>query len=198
MKASEVLTFLINPFTKIAGWKAFGIGIVIVCVTVLIAYANGIFFNGALDTHFMTDRSLSMAFIYQAVALFSMVLVMYLISLPFAKSVRFQDVLGTVTLARFPFMLTAFTGFLLNAEQAQDVVKSLFVRSFDHPHLFIFVLVTFLMLCTGIWYIALLYNAFRVSTDIKGGKSVGLIILIVLLAETLSLVANYFIGNVEL
>lgn len=192
---NSLWSLLVNPFTHIAGWKAFVLGIIIVCVTVLIGYFSNIYFPGALDVKVTTRVSLKSAYVFQMIGLASLVLVMYLSSLIFAKRTRFQDILGTVTLSRFPLFFTALSGFLVEEDCINNLAQLVLDRStaFNISDYVGFIIVMLLMIPVVIWQIALLYNAFKVSTGMKGGKCIVVFIGSVILAEIISIILIYIV-----
>ena len=185
--------FLINPFTKIAGWKAFGIGIVIVIATVLVGYLNGICFPGLISIKSVPDLTLGNAFLLQSVGLLSTVIIMYIAGLIFAKNVRFQDILGTTTLSRAPLLLLSPFGFMVEHIDPRAMLQSAMDGTFSLMDIKGMLVFGLLCMLFAVWVIALLYNAFRVSTNIKGGKSVGIFIAVILLSEVLANIALYLI-----
>ena len=179
-----------NPFEWIAGWKAFLIGIIIVCLTVIVGYFSNTYFYG-LNVKHIPDISLPMAFLLQAIGLCSTVVIMYIISTIATKNVRFQDIMGTVTLSRYPFLLAALSGFLITPNILDNVLNGIKPSIWA---LIQFGIVSIIMMLVVILGVALLYNAFKVSTNIKGAKGVSLFILIMILSEvvTMIIVSNLF------
>ena len=181
---------LYNPFEWIAGWKAFVIGIIIVCVTVVVGHLGSTYFYGIQVKH-IPDISLLTAFLLQVTGLGITTLIMYLVSVIAAKGVRFQDVLGTVTLARYPFLLAALAGFLITSETLDSILNGTKMETQAIIQLSVSGIIMMLVIILGV---ALLYNAFKVSTNIKGAKGVFLFILIMILSEiaTILIVSNCF------
>jgi hypothetical protein len=111
--------------------------------------------------------------------------------------VRFQDILGTVTLARYPYLFLALmmlyfnpkimpvTERLLETAASGAGISNALLSVADYLLLLFFAL--FALLFT-VWYIALLYNAFKVSTGIKGYKTAVLLTAIILVSETVTFV----------
>jgi hypothetical protein len=185
-----------NPFTKIAGWKAFAVGVVIVCATVVIGYWNDAYFTGI---QMKAGKNLGPAhcFIIQTAGLLSMVALMYLVSLFFTKRVRFQDILGTVTLARYPYLFLALSMFyfnpkilpvtekLLETAASGGEISNALLSVTDYLLLLLFALFALLLI---VWSMALLYHAFKVSTGIKGYKTAVLLTGIILVSETVTFI----------
>lgn len=193
MKSNNLSTWLFNPFIRIAGWKAFGIGIIIVCITVIIGHFSNTIYFGVLEVKAVSGFSLEKAFLSQAIGLFGTILFMYLACLKYSKDVRFQDILGTVTLSRYPFIFSSLAGFLTDPELGKEILKSVLDGTFNPVDYIGLFAVGFLMIVIIVWHVILLYNAFKVSSNIKGTLSVVLFIAVIILSEIFSFVLVYFI-----
>jgi len=186
------LKWVYNPFEKTAGWKAFGIGIVILCVTTIVGYFGNMVFYG-IQAKVVPAVTWSMVFSLQALGLAVFVAVMYVTALFFTKHVRFQDILGTVTLAKYPLLLMALLSLALGKAVASIDINQLINMEFSYMDiisLFVFGIFAIFLL---IWEITLLYNAFRVSTNLKGIKSVVLFTSILLVSEIITIVLVFII-----
>jgi hypothetical protein len=188
---SKKWKWIYNPFEKIAGWKAFGIGILILGITTILGYfSNTIFFGISIkQVHSIT---LCKAFSLQALSLAITVAVMYLTALFFAKRVRFQDILGTVTLAKYPLLLIIPLLWTLNdkmMEITDRLLQALQDNLYQMANVFsisdyvVLIGYSFLSLIILVWNIALLFNAFKVSTNMKGVKCGLVFTAILLVAE---------------
>lgn len=175
-------SLLFNPFTRLAGGKALAIGLIIMAIVAVIGAYSQVYFDGALDIHAKPLSDLPAALIFMATGYVALVVVFYIMGLIFSKKVRFIDIAGTVALSRFPYLLAALAGFLINdtmraVEQGLIPANSI-SKSVSFPFLTVIVLVVI------IWHIALLYNAYRESTGLKNTKGTITFIAGVLLAET--------------
>ncbi|MDR1756510.1 MAG: hypothetical protein LBR65_06085 [Culturomica sp.] len=179
---------LFNPFVRIAGYKAFLIGIVFLLLTAVVGNINQIYFPGILSTKSIPCLQLYHALIFQAIAVSVAVLIFYLLGLLFAKKVRFQDILGTVTLSRYPCLISAALGFLAQKDMAQlmEMLRSGNIAFTLSLRFWVFTLIAMLV-C--VWSLVLLYKAFKISTGLKQGvKLTWLFIAGVLLTEGISAV----------
>lgn len=185
--------WLYNPFEYIAGWKAFGIGSAILLLTTVIGYWGHTVFY-ALEVKAGSNISLGKAFSLQALGLAVTVVLTYLIAFCFARRTRFQDMLGTITLAKYPLLLISILSWILGDKiisiNAEEIINNRLLLS-DYIYLFVFAIFSILVLT---WEIALLYNAFRVSSNLKKSKCVILFILAMLISEitTILLVAAIY------
>lgn len=165
------LKLLYNPFERIAGWKAFFIGISIVSISVVIAYYGNQYYKGAMNIRIVENANLGYAFLSQAIGLLCMVLLFFVAGLVFSKGVRFQDVLGTTTLARYPYIIPAIFGYFMDLDSINEIGMSILSGEIlSIGNLISLTVIGLVMVLVLVWYVALLWNAFRISTDIKGGK----------------------------
>ena len=177
-----------NPFEKVAGWKAFGIGIIILGITTITGYFGDTVFYG-ISVKLVPDITWSMAFSLQALGLAVTVIIMYITALFFAKHVRFQDILGTVTLAKYPLILMAFLSLIFGNKLASAIDVSKIINNkitfSDYTLLFVFGIIAITVI---VWVIALLYHAFKVSTNLKGVKCGILFTILMLVSEIITII----------
>jgi len=188
MKYKKVFGFLINPFIRIAGWQAFGLGLLFVILMGLLGTYSGIAFDGVIDMH-MIDISLLQSFLYLGIDLVCLVVVIWLTGLIVSKNFRFIDILGTMILAKAPFLLLSIAGFFTTTPDLSEIYKDPYII-FQSVS---FVILIALSIPVIIWSITLMFNAFRVSCDIKGSKLTVAFIVALLVSEALSKVLIYFL-----
>jgi hypothetical protein len=181
------LKILYNPFEWIAGWKAFLIGIIIVLLSVVIADYGNQYYQGAMNIRLVPEANLAYGLLSQGVALLCMVMLFYISGRIFSRGVRFQDVLGTTTLARYPYIIPAFFGYFFDFDSLNDITMTALSGDISGVggELSLLVIFGFILLIVLIWYIALLWNAFRISTDIKGGKGIVIFIIALIMTDLL-------------
>ncbi len=171
--------WLFNPFIYVAGSRALITGLVLMVITAIIAFVSHTHFDGVIDVH--TSRNpapLAVSFMEQIVNLACVIILFYAAGLLFSKSsVRLVDIAGTLSLARWPMIFVAIIGFGLIAP-ASDSLKVV-MESITPLH----ILLSIVSLLLSIWMIALMYNAFTVSANIKGGKALIVFIACLLIAE---------------
>ena len=86
MKSNEFLGLLINPFRKVAGWQAFGLGLVFVGVMGVVGTLAHVAFDGALDMHLTENLTYAQSFLYLGISVASVVLVLWLAGLMIASA----------------------------------------------------------------------------------------------------------------
>lgn len=177
---------LYNPFDRIAGWKAFLAGLPIVCATVVLGWLTDTVAYG-LEVKTGGGISLEKDFIFTGVGLACTVIIMYVVGLIFSKGVRFQDILGTVTLARAPYILSPLVGLLADPDldiQMEEMMQTGNMGAINWSSI---LFISLFAIVVSVWAVALLYHAFRTSTGLKGGKCAGLFIFSLIASEVVML-----------
>lgn len=169
-------TWLFRPFTYIAGGKALLTGWLIMLLTSVVAYFSRTHFDGAIDAHasFLT-LPYYVYLLETLIAWGSVVACCYAAAVIFARtSFRFVDLAGTTALARTPMLGFALLNFVMPpVSMASDITPMVLALSL-------------LGLPFLIWTLILLYQAFSVSTNMKGNKAILIFIGALLVAEVLS------------
>lgn len=189
------IKLLYNPFEKIAGWKAFAIGFPIILISVFIAYDAGSLFWRSTNLTFLDGKSLFDAYLWHGLSLLTMCVCFYIMGLILAKSIRLQDIVGFVLLARIPYLFMALISYLFTEEDLMFLLSSLGDMNIESllpliSRISIMALVSIIVL---VWYIALLYNGYRVSTGLKGWKCIWSFIVALVFADILFLLIAYLI-----
>ncbi|MDL2241036.1 hypothetical protein LJC69_05370 [Bacteroidales bacterium OttesenSCG-928-K22] len=198
MTRKEIFKLIfVNPFEKIAGWQALGLGLIFMILTAVVGSCNGSYYDGALDMHASGKAyPLWIAFAMLGIDLASIIIMFLIAGLIFSRNFRVVDVIGTTVLAKAPTLLLGISGFV----PAPDFVETLT----ENPEAFInnpnmifssvsFIVVAILMIPVLVWTIALFYNAFKVSLNIRKNNTI-IFILAVIFAEVISkILINYII-----
>lgn len=189
MKSKEFFGLMFNPFTRIAGLQAFGIGMLLLLLTGFIGSYSNVRFDGVLDMHLGAEISLMKSFSFLAIDIMSVVLVMWFTGLMISKGFRFVDILGTMTLAKAPYLILAVAGYFCTVPDTKEILNNPYIvfQSIS------FILLIILSLPIIIWSITLMYNGFKVSCDVKGTKLTVAFIIAITVSEIISKILIYFI-----
>ena len=192
VKNKTIFSWLVNPFTHIAGGKAVLIGLGIQLLTVFVCNLTDVHFDGALDIHGGAEATLTQDFLMWGISVASIILLMYVSGLILTKGFRFVDLLGTVLIARTPYIINVITIALIELPSTETIIAdpmSIFT-SVSMLALMSLTLITILIL---VWHIALLYNAYKVSIGLSGNKVIISFIIVIFLAEIISKALIYSI-----
>jgi hypothetical protein len=173
-RALKIKTWLFNPFIHIAGMKALLAGLFIMSVTGMTGYYSNTNFDGVIDIHISYVDDIIKYIIELIIPWLLVSFFMYISGRIFSKSqIRFVDVFGTQALARAPFFLASFLGF---------------VPAFQHLTIYsteIFLL-GIIMIIIIAWSVTLMYNAYRITINIKGERAVISFIIVLVLSEVIA------------
>ena len=191
MKTNEFGSLIFNPFKRIAGWEAFGIGLVIAVLTTFTGNFAGIYFDGVIDMHFAENFDSLKSWLMIPVNIISISVIMWLAGITVSKNFRFIDILGTMTLSRAPFLLIALASFFVKVPDLSGIMQDPFVI-FDSISFIIILIFTFPII---IWSVTLLYNAYKISTGASGQKLSISFIFGLVIAEIISKIIIYQIDK---
>ena len=190
--AGRLRTWLFNPFHYVAGKEALIPGVALVLITGLVGSLSSTHFDGVLDFHTGLPTSL---WVYAAEGLLNWMVMGVLLllggKLISRSRVRIQDALGTQALARAPMVVTAlclllpgyrrFAGHL--AARYFHVLPEVQTSPADSVAFFAGLIISMLMI---IWMVALMYRGYTVSSNVSGGKAVGVFIAALFVGEVIS------------
>lgn len=191
MKNKEFWGLMFNPFTKIAGWEALGLGLAINILAAFIGIYSRTVFDGAFDVHLVPQADLIKSFSYMGISLFSLILTMTILAFVISQSFRIVDIIGTLLLSRAPLILIALAGFFTQAPDIKAIVANpaaLFTSVS-------FIAVMILIVPVIIWSVMLQYNAMKVSCGVKGNKLIVGFIIALFAAEVLSKITLIYFLN---
>jgi len=191
MKTNEFGSLIFNPFKRIAGWEAFGIGLVIAVLTTFTGNFAGIYFDGVIDMHFAENFDSLKSWLMIPVNIISISVIMWLAGITVSKNFRFIDILGTMTLSRAPFLLIALASFFVKVPDLSGIMQDPFVI-FDSISFIIILIFTFPII---IWSVTLMYNAYKISTGASGQKLSISFIFGLIIAEIISKIIIYQIDK---
>ena len=190
-------TLLFNPFVYVAGAEALGLGLAAILGASLIGFISRTHFDGVLDTHTGAHAPLWIFLAEGLVDWLSLGLVLLIFGKIISNTAfRTLDLFGTQALARWP---TLFIGLLtlppayqrFNRELLAAVSTPGSLPNFASPDAAVFFAVAILVLPLICWMVALMYQAYSVSCNVKAGKAIGTFIAGLILAEILSKIGVY-------
>ncbi len=196
MKAEEkrksLAGWLFNPFLFWGGEKLLLAGLLAMLLHIPMAMVFNIRFGGALDMHVGPQApALPVILTDILIAWAIMFMVLYAAIRLFGKTARLIDIAGAVGVARIPLLLTSIPAYFTAPEiEAPEEVLAL-----QGSELGWLIAGALLTLPFFIWFIVLLFNTYKVNSNLTGWKlGVGFVGALIL-AEIASLMLNsYFTG----
>ena len=176
-----------NPFTRVAGWQAFWVGMVIVVASAVLASYGNLLFDGAIDAHFGNDVGIVQSLAVTGISLLSVVVRCTWPRFSSPRASVSSISLGTMTLGMSPFLLLAiispFVSYPTVDQLLQDPVVLLSILS----------LAVHIDFITGHCMVHCLDVQWFRSTGAKGTKLVIAFIVALLSAEVVSKVCIHFL-----
>jgi len=194
---NKAVTLLFNPFVYIAGLKALLIGVPAMLLAAYLGSLTNTHFDGVPDMHTGPEAPLWIYFSEVLIDWLSLSVVLLLFGLVLSKtSFRIIDVVGTQALARWPTVFMsllvlphAFKRFMKEVlEQLQQ--GDIHFKTLDAVVFLAVSLGIFVFLC---WMFVLMYKAFSLSCNVKGGKAIIVFIVSMIVAEVIAKISLYYL-----
>ena len=182
MRNKEIFKLIFNPFHKIAGWEALGLGGVTAIATALIGRFSNAVTDGALDLHLVQQTTFAHTAMFTGISFISLIVCMTIAAFAISKSFRIVDIAGTISLAKAPILLAVLLGFFTTVPDQKAIIANPMILLTSAT----FIVVTLLIIPISIWSIALMFNAFKVSTGAKGTSLVMTFIIALVASEIFS------------
>jgi hypothetical protein len=171
---------LYNPFRYIAGGKSLIIGIITLLIASWLGRWNNLHFDGVIDIHIGAKAPDWFFYAETFLSWFIISMLLYLASFIISKTkVRIIDIFGTQAMAKIPLIVVAIISFIpqfhfqINANGLPKIDIWLIIYGF-------------ITIIFTIWIIALMYNAYSLSANIKGAKAIISFIVTLIIAEAIS------------
>ena len=190
-------TLFFNPFVYVAGAKALFLGLATMLLTGLIGAWSNTHFDGVLDTHTGAHVPLWF-FLAEGMVDWLCLAVVLLVAGAIVSKTAFRiiDVLGTQALARWPAIFISLVTLPKGFQRFTQYLTEQFLKpgakvEFSAVDAAAFCVAVMAMIPLVCWMVFLMYKAYSVSCNVKGGKAIGTFIAGLILAEILSKVAIY-------
>jgi hypothetical protein len=179
-------TWLFNPFKFIAGKKALMLGIGAMLITAIVCLVEKMHLDGVIDAHEGRETASYYYFIEPVIDWLCLALPLYIFGRIFsASSIRFVDVAGTSALARYPMFFVVLSGFFI-PDLPHDEQKIISIIQNNPQVVAQLIVVALLAIPFMVWTVALMYNAYSTSVNLKGPKAAWSFIASFIIAEILS------------
>lgn len=173
--------YLINPFIRIAGFKSLIIGFIGLIILSFASFKTGTHFNGLSNIGFAKDSNFIVYALEHIINWGVISVIMFLSAIFLSKSkVRMIDFIGTSLLARIPLIIAPVFRFIPN-------FRSFIIQSFE----MYFIIGIYLL--SLIWTIVLLFNGFKISSNLKNDRLVITFIIGLITSEIITRITIYSI-----
>lgn len=183
---------IFNPFNRIAGLRAFAIGLPIVLLASILGYLTHIHFDGVLDSHMSPEGTIYLFLAEGLIDLICLLMVFCISGIIISGfHFRFVDMLGTITLSRAPMILNPVAALLFPQQRMTDYLNYVYLNTGDpvtltRMDIIGFIISVLVIMFVIIWVVALLFNAYKICVNKKGVKLVASFIISLIVAEVIS------------
>ena len=191
----SIWSYLFSPFRYIAGKESLLVGIGVLAILFVLGYWSNTYYDGALDAHYgcLTKESpISVHALCQLIAWLSLVVVLYPTARIFSSSsVRLIDIAGTVAMARFPLIISGLWGLNPDIHICMEGINPFdteAVMEIMGGKIAIMMWTALLGLIILVWHVRLLYNAYSISSNLKGSKGGWTFAIGLIISEILSVI----------
>jgi len=193
----KLTTLLFNPFVFIAGPQALGLGLAAVLTAGLIGSFSHTHFDGVLDVHLGGGAPWWFFVAEGLIDWISLSLTLWIFGKIISTTAfRAIDLWGTQALARWPMLLIGFLTLPPGFRRFPQVLLGAVTQpgakiAIDPWDAAVFCVAALAMLPLICWVVALMYQSYSVSCNVKGGKAIGTFVAGLILAEIISKIVLY-------
>jgi hypothetical protein len=182
------MKLIYNPFEKFSENRLLIFGLLCTLAGSAIAWQCNGRYDGAIDMHLGSNVQWWQPLIDNAINTVSLGGLLFALGYYFNKRTRLIDVLNATLIARSPFYLLPLSnigGFMAKATE-NIIAAGADISKIAPGNLIVLVIMGFLSIGILVWAMALLYNGFKVATNIKTTPQIIAFVVTILLAEALS------------
>ena len=179
--------WLFNPFFRVGGGQALVIGTAVIVVTGLLAAAGETHFGGLLRLSIGSSVPLWVP-VAEGLVIWAVMSVLFvLVSLLVApRSVRPVDIAGTQALARAPLVLLALANLPAPVRDANRETAAAIVEGRLPPPMAASLIAGVLGGVCVVWMVQLMWKAFAVSCNQRGGRAVAIFVAVVIIGHVVT------------
>jgi len=187
---------LYKPFIYLAGSKALALGLGAILLASSIGAASNAHFDGVLDMHVGADLPV-WVFLSEGIMNWLCLGIVLLIAGRIISRTSFRtiDLFGTQALARWPAVFIALSALPKGSQRfiqaLVDQLRSGMSPRFNPADAVAFVVMIGVTLACVIWMVALMYQSFSISCNVRGAKAIITFIGGLFVAEVLSKIGVY-------
>lgn len=183
-------TLLFNPFKKYSEHQLLIFGFIMAVAGVVFATMTNTHFDGVLDAHFGKQVSIKTAVLQSVINIVSIVVVFYPLGKWINSKTRLIDIFNLSLIVKVP----AYFMMPLNINdwaysKTEPLLKAMahpFNLQFTPETIVFLIISSILALLVFVWLIVLLYNGFKVATNLKGTKHIIMFIIAIIVTEIVS------------
>jgi len=183
-------TILFNPFERYSEKTLLIVGFAFTLIGSYIAYSFNIRFDGLIDIHTYLDITFIQVLLDNTINVFSAVLLLFITAKYINNKTRLVDIITVSLIARIPYYFLPFfninNALYKSGKEIEQLVNPELIDQISFSSLLLTIVFIIFSILFLVWYIALLFNGFKVASNAKGVLHSVLFSIAILLAEILS------------
>jgi hypothetical protein len=192
--------WLFDPFTYVAGGKALGLGLIAILAAGVLGYFGNTHFDGVFDLHTGRSARVGLFLLEGLVDWLALAITLWIAGKIVSRTTfRAVDLFGTQALARWPTVVAAAVALLPAYQRSTTALNEALMRSLPQKTAFAmpslppadlvgFIIALVVILATTVFMVALMYRAYSVCCNIRGGKGAVSFIIALVAAEIIAVV----------
>jgi len=181
---------LFKPFEKYSEKTLLLVGSIFTVIGSFLAYNFSFRFDGVIDLHIAPNVLFYQTLLDNLINISCLVLFLYISAKYINRKTRLIDILTTAIVARIPlYILPVFNINGVVGKATEDIIQYANPELIDQipfSNLFLIVVFAIISILFLAWYVALLFNGFKVASNAKGIVPIILFSISLLFAEILS------------
>ncbi|MFV5692389.1 hypothetical protein ACM55K_10240 [Flavobacterium sp. LT1R49] len=183
-------TLLFNPFEKYSERILIIVGLAFTVIGGYLGFVFNARFDGVIDLHFVEKVSLYQPILEIGINILSTTVLLFIVGKIINPKTRIIDIFLTSMIARIPYYIVTFFNSNNKAytisQGILNLVKSNKTNILSSTDIFYLLLMSFAIIASLIWFIALLFNGFKTAVNAKETKHILLFIAAIVAAEIIS------------
>ena len=183
-------TVLLKPFEVYSEKKLLIIGTIVTILGSLSASYFNVRYDGAIDLHYVDNTNLYQPFIDNIINIISLCIPLFIVGKIINNKTRIIDIITVILISRIPFYIISLfniNNIVFNASKKLiSINPAEKIAQIKNIEWFIIIMSTILTITGLIWFISLLFNGYKIATNAKGGKSIFLFVISIIIAEIIS------------
>ncbi|KIA87532.1 hypothetical protein [Flavobacterium sp. AED] len=183
-------TLLFNPFEKYSERILIIVGLAFTVIGGYLGFVFNARFDGVIDLHFVEKVSLYQPILEIGINILCTTVLLFIVGKIINPKTRIIDIFLTSMIARIPYYIVTFFNANNKAytisQGILNLVKSNKTNPLSSTDIFYLLLMSFAIIASLIWFIALLFNGFKTAVNAKETKHILLFIAAIVAAEIIS------------
>ncbi len=183
-------TLLFNPFKKYSERQLLLFGLITAIAGIVFASLTNTHFDGVLDIHFGKNVILKTTVLQSIINIVSIVSVFYSLGKWINSKTRLIDIFNLSLIVKIPgylMMPMNINGWAYSkTEPLMEAISNPFNLQFTPEMILFLILSSILAILVFSWLVVLLYNGFKVATNLKETKHIIMFIIAIIVSEVVS------------